>query len=759
MNSGFAADPGIARIALDVPIAPWFDYRIGPALAGRLAPGDWVQVPWGTGRRIGFVLELCAQSDLAPERLKAIESRLEDAPALPASWFALLRFAAGYYHRSVGEFALLAVPRTLRTPPSPKARSSAFARARRAGRGVGEGGAVDADTVGADTVGADKGEGGSVGASPSAVEVAGAGDPRSAEPAVAHRVPTSAAPLTASDRPTPRAVASRSAAGQPLGADQQRVLDALCASSGFSVSVLHGVTGSGKTEVYLRWFEAILAARPDAQLLLMVPEIALTPQLAGLVAGRFPAQSVAVLHSGLGEAERARAWVAAVEGRARVVIGTRLAVLTPLPGLAAIVVDEEHDASYRQQDGLHYSARDLAVAAARECGVPVLLGSATPSIETWRAARRSRYRLLEMPSRIGGGALPKLQLIDVRGLRGESALAPQAQTAIAETLSRGEQALVFINRRGYAPVLGCDACGWLSGCPECSAWRVLHRAAAGGTRPPRYQLVCHHCGGASPVPRACPECGNLGLAGLGRGTQRLEEELASQFPGQRIARLDRDVAARRGAAQALIAAVHDGEVDLLVGTQMLAKGHDFRRLSLVVVVDGDAGLFCADFRAPERLFATLMQVAGRAGREVSSSHVLVQTRYPTHPLFEFLKRHDYSGFADALLVERREAAMPPFAHQALLRADAGTLDEALAFLTAARELAEPLRTADPEAPVQLFDPVPMPLARLKGRERAQLLVEATARPALHAFLPHWLASLRELKTRARWQLEVDPAEI
>ena len=338
-------------------------------------------------------------------------------------------------------------------------------------------------------------------------------------------------------------------------------------------------------------------------------------------------------------------------------------------------------------------------------------------------------------------------------------LAPQALVAIGEALARGEQALVFINRRGYAPVLGCDACGWLSGCPECSAWRVLHRVSAGGPKAARYQLVCHHCGGGSPVPRACPECGNLALAGLGRGTQRLEEELAAQFPGRRIARLDRDVASRRGAAQALIAAVHDGEVDLLVGTQMLAKGHDFRRLSLVVVVDGDAGLFCADFRAPERLFATLMQVSGRAGREVAASRVLVQTRYPAHPLFDHLKRHDYSGFADALLVERRDASMPPFAHQALLRADATALEDALAFLGEARALAEPSCRADPEAPVQLFDPVPMPLARLKGRERAQLLVEASARPALHAFLPQWLTALRAVKTRARWQLEVDPAEI
>jgi len=698
VNSGFTADLRIARIALDIPIAPWFDYRIGPALAESLAVGDWVQVPWGSGRRIGLVLERRADSELAPDRLKDIEARLDDAPALPANWFALLRFAAGYYHRSVGEFAWLAVPRTLRTPASPRARSTPFARARRAARTPAT----------------------ALGGSPPAL--------------------------------------SRSAAGQPLGADQQQVLNVLIDARGFGVSVLHGVTGSGKTEVYLRWFEAILQRQPDAQLLLLVPEIALTPQLAGLVASRFPPDSVAVLHSGLGEAERARAWLAAVEGRVRVIIGTRLAVLTPLPRLAAIVVDEEHDASYRQQDGLHYSARDLAVAAGRESDIPVLLGSATPSIETWRAARRGRYRLLEMPSRMGGGALPQLDIIDIKGLRGESALAPAILSAITTTLERREQALVFINRRGYAPVLGCDACGWLSGCSECSAWRVLHRAPA-PARSVRYQLVCHHCGANSPVPRACPQCGNLGLAGLGRGTQRLEEDLAHQFPGQRIARLDRDVANRRGAAQALIAAVHQGEVDLLVGTQMLAKGHDFRRLSLVVVVDGDAGLFSADFRAPERLFATLMQVAGRAGREVAASRVLVQTRYPAHPLFEFLKRHDYSGFADALLAERRDAAMPPFTHQALLRADAPTLDDALAFLRTARELAEPLCGTEVDSPMQLFDPVPMPMARLKGRERAQLLVESGARPALQEFLPHWLAALRTVKTRARWHLEVDPSEI
>ncbi len=698
MNSDPANKNPIARVALDIPIAAWFDYLVAAPLADQVARGDWVIVPWGTSRRVGIVLGLADQSELDPGRLREISARLDDAPRLSERWLSLIEFAAGYYHRGAGELALLAVPKALRTPASARARSSPFERASRR--------ALD----------------------------------RSARSGADTQV--------------------RSAQGLALGEDQHKVLASLREARGFSVQLLHGVTGSGKTEVYLRWFETILEERPGAQLLLMVPEIGLTPQLAGLVSRRFPPEAVAVLHSGLPDAERARAWMAAAQARARVIIGTRLAVLTPLPELAAIVVDEEHDASYRQQDGLHYSARDLAVAAARAADVPVLLASATPSLESWHAARRGRYKLLDMPKRIGGGALPELTLVDVRGLRGESSLAPASLAALEQTLARGEQALVFINRRGYAPVLGCDACGWLSDCPQCSAWRVLHREGEGSTaRAARYRLVCHHCGGASPVPRACPSCGNLALAGLGRGTQRLEEELKERFPGSRIARLDRDVASRRGAAQALIASVHEGEVDLLVGTQMLAKGHDFSRLSLVVVIDGDAGLYSADFRAPERLFATLMQVSGRAGRDVAASRVLVQTRFAQHPLFDFLRRHDYAGFADKQLAERREAAMPPFSHQALLRADAPLMADALAFLEQARQCGERTLAASADSPVRLFDAVPMPMARLKGRERAQLLIESPVRTALHAFLAPWLLALGELKTRARWQLEVDPAEI
>ena len=750
VNSVFGDPPAIAQVALDVPIAPWFDYRIGRDLQGCLAPGVWVRVPWASGQRVGIVVGLSSQTDIEPDRLREVTGVLEQAPIAPENWLALLRFGAGYYHRGVGELGLLAVPRTLRSPPAPKARQNAFARARSAW------GRPSARRALAAAGGGLEGPSGAY--EPPAAAAASTVPTAPTSPTVPIAPAAPIVPIA----PTPQ-VSSRQD-GLPLGADQQWVLDALVGGDGFAVWLLHGVTGSGKTEVYLRWFEAILARRAGAQVLLMVPEIALTPQLAGLVARRFPPEAVAVLHSNLTEAERARAWLAAAEGRVRVVIGTRLAVLTPLPGLAAIVVDEEHDASYRQQDGLHYSARDLAVAAASLAKVPVLLGSATPSLESWHAARRGKYRLLRMPKRIGGGALPTLSLIDMRAFRTRAALAPAAIEAIGATLARGEQALVFINRRGYAPVLTCEACGWLSDCPNCSAWRVLHQraqapAAARNAGPPaRYQLVCHHCGVDAPVPPACPSCGNIGLSGLGRGTQRLEEELAERFPDSRIARLDRDVARRRGAAQAVITAVHEGEVDLLVGTQMLAKGHDFRRLSLVVVVDGDAGLYSADFRASERLFATLMQVAGRAGRDALASRVLVQTRFPDHPLFACLLRHDYDGFADTLLAERREAGMPPFGHQALLRAEAATIGEALEFLRLARDIGEQCLAETPSDEIVLFDAVPLSMARLKGREREQLLVESRDRRALHGFVEAWGAAQRGQRTRAPWQQGNDPPE-
>ena len=750
----------IVQVLLDLPMGERFDYRLAPGQ--RTEPGGWLVVPWAQSRRIGLVAGLADRSELPPERVREVLQVLDDAPRLPADWFAFLRFVADYYHRTLGEVALPALPRLLREPPSARARTSVFARLRRRQAKA----ASAADRAGRGT--RSPGDSPAAGAPPPGEEA----PPFSAAPPPGDWPPFSEAPL--------------------LTEAQQAALAGLRAGEGFRVALLHGVTGSGKTEVYLQWLAGILDERADAQALLLVPEIGLTPQLVGQLRARFHGLPIAVLHSDLPDAERAAHWLDAVEGRARLVVGTRLAVLTPLPSLAAIVVDEEHDASFKQQEGVRYSARDMAVALASRRGIPVLLGSATPSLESWLAARRGRYRLFALPDRVHAGTWPVLRRIDTRRKAMVHGLAPETREAIGAALARGEQTLVFMNRRGFAPVLTCEACGWLSSCPNCAAFRVLHRsepvdatgseAAPGATRGPhtapeagaraRYSLHCHHCGAQARVPRGCPDCGNIDLRPLGRGTQRLEEGLLALFPQARIARLDRDVARHRGAAGAVIEAAHRGEVDILVGTQMLAKGHDFRRLSCVVVVDADSGLFSADFRAPERLFAVLMQVAGRAGRSGLASEVIVQTRFGQHPLFDALARRDFAGFADAQLAERHAAGLPPFVHQALLRVEARQLDTALDFLTRARALADPQASpadaggaadsgsdAVRSTAVTLFDPVPMPMARLAGRERAQLLLEADQRRPLHDLLRAWLPAVAGLRGAVRWQVEIDPLEI
>lgn len=536
----------------------------------------------------------------------------------------------------------------------------------------------------------------------------------------------------------------------PLNTEQRVAADALSAASGFAPFLLHGVTGSGKTEVYLAAIERLLADDPQGQALLLVPEIALTPQLQARLRARFAAQPIVSLHSGLPDAERSAAWLAAHEGRARIVLGTRMAVFASLPRLRLIVVDEEHDPSYKAGDGVRYSARDLAVKRAQMLGVPVMLGSATPAVESWSQAMRGRYRLLRLPRRAGDAPQPQVELIDLHQHAPANGLTEPLRTAIAEAVARGEQALVFINRRGYAPVVACQACGWLSACPRCAAYAAYHKADGA--------LHCHHCGWRSGVPRACPTCGNQNLRAIGQGTQRLEETLAAELPGARILRIDRDSTRRRGAADAALAAVHAGDTDVLVGTQMIAKGHDFQRVTLVGIVNADAQLVSHDFRAPERLFATIVQVAGRAGRSGLPSRLLVQTRFPRHPLFAALHRFDYDSFARSQLADRKAAGMPPFTSQALLTAQARTLEAALAFLAHARTLGLGL-----PAQAKLYDPLPMPLARLAGVFRAQLLAEAGQRGQLQSFLRDWLARLREADPppgpRVRWQIEVDPQEI
>jgi primosomal protein N' (replication factor Y) len=547
--------------------------------------------------------------------------------------------------------------------------------------------------------------------------------------------------------PKPSPLPTGSAVAAPAATpEQQAAVERVGTAFGrFEAFLLYGITGSGKTEVYLRLVEQALAR--GGQALILVPEINLTPQLEARVAARFPEVLTVGLHSELTEAARTRHWKAAADGRARIVLGTRLSIFTPMPDLALVIVDEEHDASFKQQDGMRYSARDLAVFRARQRGVPIVLGSATPSLETWSNAEAGRYARLVLTERaVAQASLPVVRLIDTRKEKLGEGLSTDLARAIEQRLERGEQSLVFLNRRGYAPVLACPACGWISRCTRCAANLVLHLADR--------RLRCHHCGFEAHVPRACPTCGNQDIHPFGRGTQRLEAHLAERFPGARVLRVDRDSARSRKQWEALAAQIHAGEADILVGTQMLAKGHDFPMLTLVGVVSTDAALYAADWRAPERLFAQLMQVAGRAGRAERPGEVLIQTEKPEHPLYRALVDHDFPPFAAQLLREREEAGFPPYTFQAMLRAEAPLMADAIAFLNAAREQGQG------DGNVMLYDAVPMRMARLANLERAQLLIESPSRPHLQRFLTAWRPGLEAIKapSRLRWHLEVDPLE-
>ena len=565
-----------------------------------------------------------------------------------------------------------------------------------------------------------------------------------------------------------RRLARLQPAGQPsrsdpaapaLSADQAAAVNALLGDTP-ATHLLHGVTGSGKTEVYLHAAAQALAA--GRQVLVLVPEINLTPQLEARLAERFAGHHLVSLHSGLTPPQRLRHWLAAHVGQADLVLGTRLAVFASMPRLGLIVVDEEHDPSFKQQEGARYSARDLAVYRGKLENVPVVLGSATPSLESWHRAEQGAYRRLALPERIGGGALPRVRLVDMsllpRDKADSSALSPPLLDALRARIARSEQSLVLLNRRGYAPVLHCTACAWKSACPHCSAWRVFHKSDR--------TLRCHHCGFTERVPRACPDCGNLDIQAIGRGTEKLEEQLAQALPEARVARIDADTTRHKGALEAQLGAVHAGEVDVLVGTQMVAKGHDFRRITLVAAVNPDSGLFASDFRAPERLFSLLMQAAGRAGRDAEqagSSEMWIQTWHPRHPLYAALRKHDYAAFAAAQLREREGAGLPPFSSLALLRAEAKSAQAAADFLHAAASAATELPDA---AAVMIYPPVPPPVARVAGVERMQMLVESRSRVALQRLLAQWLPALHALRQKdkthravLRWAVDVDPLAI
>jgi len=724
----------VIRVALDVPVAKLFDYRAPDATVDDI--GRRVLVPFGRKSAVGVIVEVAHSSAVPPERLKNAQHVLRDLPPLSAEDLNLMRFAAEYYRHPLGAVVMGALPTRLRRiaqPPRRRERANYLltaagaaleptalpARARAQHRLLqrlqqGPLGHVEARTL----------------------------SPRA--PELLQRFIAQGWVKRQDDVDADASSPAAAAPAPELTSEQARSVAEICGGLGvFRPSLLLGVTSSGKTEIYLHAIAAALKA--GRQSLVLVPEIALTPQLEALVGRRFPGTRTVSLHSGLAEAERLEHWCAARSGEARIVLGTRLAVFAPLPELGLIVVDEEQDSSFKQTEGFRYSARDLAVVRARQQEVPVVLGSATPALETYYNAVNGRYALLTLSNRIGAPA-PRITCLDTRGERLADGLSERLLAALRERVACGEQALVFINRRGYAPVLVCRACGWVSGCRRCTAQLVLHL--------PERRLRCHHCGHVSPPPAACPGCGNPDLAPIGHGTQRVEEALVRHLPHARILRIDRDTTRRRRAWHGMRQRIQERDVDILVGTQILAKGHDFPHLNLVGVLNADGQLYSSDFRAAERLFALLTQVGGRAGRGGIQGEVLIQTEFPHHPLYAALRLHDYRAFADSALAERRQAGFPPFVYQALLRAEAPRLATALEFLAEAAR-----KGREFEAGVTVYDPVPAALPRRAGRERAQLLVQSSSRQRLRDFLSAWHDALARVRvTRARWALDVDPLE-
>ncbi len=531
----------------------------------------------------------------------------------------------------------------------------------------------------------------------------------------------------------------------PVLNDEQRYVVNNFRTEGFNVGLLFGVTGSGKTEVYLRLIQNVLDKDSDAQILLMVPEINLTPQLVERIRNRFPEEEVVTWNSSLAEQEKARSWLSTHEGRARILVGTRLSVFSSFRKLSMIIIDEEHDSSFKSLEGVRYSARDLAIKKAHLQQIPILLGSATPSFETFSKALENKYQMFRMTRRASDSAtLPQLELIDLRRSKESGGLSAETKKAITETLEKKEQVLIFLNRRGYAPVVMCNSCGWTSTCPHCSAYAVFHKTTG--------NLCCHYCGWTKPLPRTCPKCGSLELHAVGKGTQRIEEEISALWPNANLARMDQDSTRRKGSAEKVIEDVHSGNVDILVGTQMIAKGHDFKKVSLVAILNSDAQLLSSDFRARERLFSVLMQVSGRSGRADVAGKVLLQTLYVSDPLFVHLANQDYFGFAVEELKTRQMCKLPPYSAQALLVAEGKEVNDVLDFLADIKWQASALSNEK----IRIYDPVPQAIVKIQDVERAQLLFESDSRRDLLNYMNLLYANMRSQRTRLRWYFDVDP---
>jgi primosomal protein N' (replication factor Y) len=722
----------IVRVALDVPLSTLFDYSLDSSIV--IVPGIRVLVPFGRKKMVGVVMECGMDSVLSTERIKPVLQVLGDVPPLSDELLVLLRFCSDYYHYPLGVTVLSALPVRLRASQLVTLKETMQYSLSVSGR------ALDLSLL-------------------------------SKRKVVQHRILTalkldslSAAQVRALSPSGASALKALSHAGwvetcvvpaapgtftfnntHTLTLEQQQAVDSITKAPCFGCFLLHGITGSGKTEIYVHLMNRIL--QQAGQVLLLVPEINLTPQLENYFRSRLPDVELVSLHSGLSDGERMQNWLRAQSGRARIILGTRLAVFTPLPQLALLIVDEEHDASFKQQDGLRYSARDVAIFRASQRGVPIVLGSATPSLESYYNAQSGRYQMLRLTQRAAARArLPTVSCINTSNIVMQHGLSEPLLKALAERLQRGEQSLIFINRRGYAPVLMCGACGWLSGCSNCAGKLVLHLKDR--------RLRCHHCGHQERVPHACPSCGNTDLQPVGIGTQRVESALQEHFPKACILRVDRDSTRNKGTWQAMRQQIQDDKVDILVGTQMLAKGHDFPNLTLVGVLNPDSALYSSDFRASEKLFAQLVQVAGRAGRADKLGEVLIQTAFPDHPLFRALREHDYDTWAKTLLAERQSAGFPPFMYQVLLRAEAKHEAHMYTFLQRARETAVEL-----SMPVEIYGVVPAAMPRRANHFLAHLLVQSEARKPLQKFLREWRPLLDALPAqKLRWSLDIDPID-
>ncbi|MEZ7688027.1 primosomal protein N' [Neisseria sp. 20925_1_37] len=724
------------RIAVNVPLS---DGLLTYSYSEPLPPGTRVLVPFRNKTVVGIVWETDIAPDMDTARILSVQTAFMEEKPLPQSWRDLLAFTSRYYHYPTGQAVFAALPQGLKeTRAVEMPQPPLFYALNEAGRAQTppparfnkKAALWDALLSGEMTMAALK------------------------------QVNAQAAKLiedwaeqgwietTEAAKPVLRSYHGQASHSEfVLNADQQKASDEIQTAFGkFQPFLLYGITGSGKTEVYFDAMAKVLAQ--GRQVLFLLPEINLTPQLLKRVENRFADVPTAVLHSQMAAGKRTQDYLRAMLGQAKLVIGTRLAVFTPLPDVGLIVVDEEHDGSFKQDNELRYHARDLAVWRAKQSGCPIILGSATPSLESWHKAQSGAYRLLQLTERAHASAqLPQVEILNVGRLKLDNGFSPQALQLLKQNFEAGGMSLVYLNRRGFAPALFCGDCGHTFGCPNCSAKMVLHQRAR--------QLRCHHCDHRESVPYKCPDCGNQDLTAVGHGTQRVEETLRAFLPKAAVVRVDRDSTAHKNDWADLYRRIADNEIDILVGTQMLAKGHDFARLNLVIVLNADGSLYSADFRAPERLFAELMQVSGRAGRADKPGKVLIQTQLPEHPVFAAVKAQDYAVFAENELNERQMFAMPPFGFQAAVRADAPHVADAMEFLNAAKETLAPLL---PES-VSQFGAAPMLMVRLAERERAQIFLESTSRQDLYRAVSLWVQVLQQNRDgKIRWSVDVDVQE-